>query len=110
LFPTIHGGRRLSVARIEITDKFNVKYGVQRKNLHEYFLDGKVMKGRFVLRVILSPATKKPIWIFVRPKDNQWPLNPTLHMDEGYVDLIRDEKLTPEMARSPVRKASEIAE
>jgi len=104
LFPTLHGGRKLSVARIEIKDKLTVEYGVQRKNLHEYFIRGNVLKGRFVLRVILSPSTKKPIWIFVRPKDNQYPLNPTEHKDEGFVDLIRDEKLTAEMARSPVRE------
>jgi len=101
LFPTLHGGHRLSVAKIKIMDKFTVKYGVQRKNLHEYFLDGNTLKGRFVLRVILSPSTKKPIWIFVRPKNAQYPLNPVEHKDEGYVDLIRNDKLTPYMAESP---------
>ncbi|RLG90278.1 MAG: hypothetical protein DRO36_06390, partial [Candidatus Hecatellales archaeon] len=104
VFPTLHqGAKKLSVGKMEIKDRFIVKYGVQRKNLHEYFFKGgKVLNGRFVLRVILVGKDQRPTWILIKPED-QYPLNPVEHKDEGYWKIIRDEDLTKEMARSPVR-------
>jgi len=110
IFPTLHRtkgkgrARHLAVGMMEIKETFTVRYGVQRRNLHEYFFKsnkkGGVMNGRFVLRVINLRG--EPRWIFIKPKD-QLPLNPVLHKDEGYYKIIRDEDLTLEMARSPVR-------
>ena len=60
------------------------------------------MNGRFVLRVILVGKDERPTWILIKPED-QYPLNPVEHKDEGYWKIIRDEDLTKEMARSPVR-------
>lgn len=95
-FPTRHKpGQKphyLEIARMKIYDKGEVKFGVQRKDLHEYFFYGKVLKGRWVLRK-LRIGKERPhyAWLLMRPKD-QKPLDPLEHRDKGYykIDFIEE--------------------
>jgi len=98
-FPTRHtrAGEKLQeahyleVARIDVIDSGEVQYGVQRKDLHEYFFSGKQLKGRWVLRRLkIGKEYKHEVWLFMKPED-QKPLDPKYHRDQSHyeIDFIR---------------------
>jgi len=122
-FPTRHTeppeekevARYIEIARMEILDKGEVKYGVQRKDLHEYFFYGKELKGRFVLRKLkIGKEYKHWAWLFMKPED-QKPLDPVEHEDEGYwkIDWIKQpspqarEDIEQEVARARAERKAE---
>jgi len=93
-FPTIHeGARHIAEAQMEVLDKGEVKFGVQRNNLHEYFFYGKHLKGRWVLRLLTVGTPAHKAWIFMKPED-QKPLDPVEHEDAGYtkIEIIGEKK------------------
>jgi len=101
-FPTRHEGQPeqtahfIEVAEMEIVDEGEVKYGVQREDLHEYFFYGKVMKGRWVVRKLkIGLEAAHWAWLLMRPED-QKPLDPVEHRDSGYFDLDRTKTPTTE--------------
>jgi len=92
-FPTRHREQPeqeahfVEIARMEIIDKGKVKYGVQREDLHEYFFFGKKLKGRWVLRKLrIGKEFVHTVWLFMKPED-QKPLDPSYHKDEGYFKI-----------------------
>ena len=96
-FPTRHReepkqeAHYVEVARIDIIDSGEMKYGVQREDLHEYFFYGKVFKGRWVLRKLrIGKEFEHWTWQLMHPED-QKPLDPSYHKDTGYyrIDMIK---------------------
>jgi len=125
-FPTRHTeppeekevARYIEIARMEILDKGEVKYGVARKDLHEFFFYGKYLKGRFVLRKLkIGKEYKHWAWLFMKPED-QKPLDPVEHEDEGYwkIDWIRQpspqarEDIEQEVARARAERETKQEE
>jgi hypothetical protein len=103
-FPTRHTGpgeevqqaHFLEIAQIQILDKGQVKFGVQRKDLHEYFFYGEKLKGRWVLRRLkIGLEFQHDAWLLMKPED-QKPLDPSYHKDEGYWKIDFIEKVTTE--------------
>lgn len=89
-FPTRHKdvpeqeAHFIEVAQMDIVDKGEVKFGVQRKDLHEYFFFGKYLKGRWVVRLLkIGKEFQHEAWILMKPTD-QRPMDPSYHKDEGY--------------------------
>jgi phosphoribosyl 1,2-cyclic phosphodiesterase len=69
----------------EILEEGTFKYGVQRNNLHEYFFYGKLLRGRWIFR-LLKLASGSPRWLAFRPPDQQ-PMDPIKHEDDGHYRL-----------------------
>jgi len=69
----------------EILEEGTFKYGVQRNNLHEYFFYGKLLRGRWIFR-LLKLASGSPRWLAFRPSDQQ-PMDPIKHEDDGHYRL-----------------------
>jgi len=90
------GASRVRTAYIEAIDWGTVKFGVQRKDLHEYFFKSEkgILEGRFIARVL--KVGDKLNWYLWKPKD-QKPMNPILHNDEGYPYVILNEDLTEDI-------------
>jgi hypothetical protein len=101
-FPTRHENQPgqeahyLEVARMEILDKGEVKYGVQREDLHEYFFWGKYLKGRWVIRKLkIGTEAAHWAWLLMKPSD-QKPLDPIEHRDSGYYAINQVKQPTTE--------------
>jgi len=90
------GASRVRTAFIEAVDWGTVKFGVQRKDLHEYFFKSKkgILEGKFIARVLKVGG--KLNWYLVKPR-SQLPLSPQVHKDEGYPYVILNEDLTEEI-------------
>ncbi|MHA1268040.1 MAG: hypothetical protein ACTSRS_22670 [Candidatus Helarchaeota archaeon] len=83
-------------AFIEAVDWGTVKFGVMRKDLHEYFFKSEkgILEGRFIARVL--KVGDKLNWYLWKPR-SQLPMNPVEHKDEGYPYVILNENLTEDI-------------
>jgi len=90
------GASRVRTAFIEAIDWGTVKFGIQRRDMHEYFFRSKkgILEGRFIARVLKVGENLN--WYLMKP-ENQLPLNPQVHKDEGYPYVILNEDLTEEI-------------
>jgi len=90
------GASRVRTAFIEAVDWGTVKFGVMRKDLHEYFFKSEkgILEGRFIARVL--KVGDKLNWYLWKPR-SQLPMNPVEHKDEGYPYVILNENLTEDI-------------
>ncbi|RLF30017.1 MAG: hypothetical protein DRN14_01015 [Thermoplasmata archaeon] len=77
-----------------------VKAGVQREDLHEYFLypsddmperNKELFNGRFIIRCFKAGNAKR--WWVWKAYDDPYPMDPILHADTGHYWPIKAEKL-----------------
>lgn len=85
------GGRVHVGGKMWAVDWGDYEFGVQRKDLHEYFFHGVkgVLKGRVVFRALVVRGA--PQWQVLLP-DDQRPMDPLEHRDEGYVKPLPEEQ------------------
>lgn len=74
------GATTIRTGLLKIMDEGTYTPGVQRGNMHEYFLKGNIIKGRVVFRRLNIGG--KTNWYFIYPED-QMPLKPWEHEDSG---------------------------
>ena len=60
------GATRFLPGYFLVIDEFEVQWGAQKPDFHEYFMDGKLMNGRYVVRLIENREEWK------RNKDEQY--------------------------------------
>jgi len=74
-----------------------VKEGIQRKDMHEYFfysdnglptLNKKLFDGRFVIKCFKGTKEQANTWWIWKATKNLFPLNPYCYIDKGYHYLI----------------------
>lgn len=86
-----------------LVDRLNVDGGVQRRDMHEYWIRGKHFNGRYVFRAQkggqerTKPGTEgkekiSVFWQMIKPEDNK-PLNPKEHDDQGELFPIFESKV-----------------
>jgi phosphoribosyl 1,2-cyclic phosphodiesterase/uncharacterized HAD superfamily protein len=89
----------------EILEEGTFEYGVQRKNLHEYFFHGKLLSGHWIVR-LLQLSSGSPRWLAFRSPD-QKPMDPEKHEDEGYWRLAGE---TEASVQSPGEEKKPLGE
>jgi hypothetical protein len=74
------GATTIRTGLIRIRDSGTYELGTQRDNMHEYFFDGEVLKGKIVFRRLAIGGHIN--WYMTLPED-QMPLKPWEHEDSG---------------------------
>jgi hypothetical protein len=73
-----------------LVDRIDVSGGVQRRDLHEYWIQGKHFNGRYVFRA--QKQAKDVFWQMIK-SEKEFPLNPKEHKDAGELFPIFETKV-----------------